>query len=145
MIGRESILQYRGRLDAEQNEVALKVTGICSSKYGFDHLGFEVRRGEILGFYGLVGSGRTELARTVLGIEKMDVGEVEVFGKKVKLKDLSESLHKYRIGYVTENRKEEGLFLSNTITMNIGMNSLEKLLINKNIPLISPKKETENA
>ncbi len=76
--------------------------------------------------YGLVGSGRTELIRTILGVDYMDEGDVYVHGKKVRLKSLSESLHKYKIGYVTENRKEEGLFLQNSVQMNICMNSLDK-------------------
>lgn len=145
MIGRESLLSYKGRLDAEEHEIALRASGISSSKYGLENLGFEVRRGEILGFYGLVGSGRTELVRTVIGVDKKDSGRVEVFGRKADLSSLSKSLHKYRIGYVTENRKEEGLFLENTVIMNIGMNSLDKFNFSRVIPLISMKKEKENA
>ncbi len=145
MIGRESLLSYKGRLDAQNHEVALKVSGISSRKYGLENLGFEVRKGEILGFYGLVGSGRTEFVRAVIGVDKKDSGDIEVFGKKADLSSLSKSLNKYRIGYVTENRKEEGLFLDNTITMNICMNSLGNFSIHKGIPLISIKKETQNA
>lgn len=145
MIGRDSLLSYKGRLDAQNNEIAMKVSGISSHKYGLDNLGFEVRKGEILGFYGLVGSGRTEFVRAVIGVDKKDSGNIEVFGKQADLSSLSKSLNKYRIGYVTENRKEEGLFLDNTITMNICMNSLGNLSIHKAIPLISLKKETENA
>lgn len=145
MIGRESILAYRGRLDAADHEIALRASGICSSKYNLQDLGFEVRKGEILGFYGLVGSGRTELVRTVIGVDKKDSGKVEIWGKDVTLSSLSKSLHKYRIGYVTENRKEEGLFLENSVTMNIGMNSLQKFNISDKFPFISLKKETQNA
>lgn len=144
MIGRESLLEYRGRLDAENHEVALKAVNIGSKYHGFHGMSFEVKNGEILGMYGLVGSGRTELIRTVLGVDPMDEGEVYVHGKKVRLNSLSESLHKYKIGYVTENRKEEGLFLQNSVEMNICMNSLEKFYKN-NIPLIRPKLEKENA
>ncbi len=60
------------------------------------------------------------------------------------MNSLSQSLHKYQIGYVTENRKEEGLFLANSVEMNICMNSLEKFYKN-GIPLISTKAEKENA
>lgn len=145
MIGRESILAYKGRLDAENNEVALEAEGIVSNKFNLDGLSFSVRKGEILGFYGLVGSGRTELVRTVIGVEKKDGGTVKVWGKPADLSSLSKSLHSYRIGYVTENRKEEGLFLENTVTMNIGMNSLLRFMIKENVPLLSLKKEEENA
>lgn len=145
MIGRESLLSYKGRLDAEDNEIALKVSGITSHKYGLEDLGFEVRKGEILGFYGLVGSGRTEFVRTVIGVDKKDSGNTEVFGRRADLSSLSKSLNRYRIGYITENRKEEGLFLDNTITMNICMNSLGNFFVKRTIPLIELKKETENA
>lgn len=145
MIGREAMLTYKGRLDAENNEIALKATGICSDKYGLKDIDFEVHKGEILGFYGLVGSGRTELVRTLLGIDKKDKGEVHVWGKKADIKTLSDSLNRYRIGYVTENRKEEGLFLDNTIIMNVGMNSLRRFYISNRFPFISLKKEAENA
>ena len=144
MIGRESLLKYKGRLDAGDHEVALKAVNIGSKYHGFHNLGFEVRKGEILGMYGLVGSGRTELIRTILGVDPIDEGEIYVNGKKVKLKSLSESLHKYKIGYVTENRKEEGLFLQNTIEMNICMNSLDKFYKN-GVPLINLKEEKKNA
>lgn len=144
MIGRESLLAYKGRLDAEDHEVALKAVNIGSKYHGFHDMSFEVRKGEILGMYGLVGSGRTELIRTILGVDPMDEGEIYVWGKPVKLKSLSQSLHKYKIGYVTENRKEEGLFLQNSVEMNICMNSLEKFY-NGKVPLINTKAEKENA
>lgn len=144
MIGRESLLKYKGRLDAGDHEEALKAVNIGSKYHGFHSLGFEIRKGEILGMYGLVGSGRTELLRTILGVDPIDEGEIYVSGKKVKLKSLSESLHKYKIGYVTENRKEEGLFLQNTIEMNICMNSLYKFYKN-GVPLINLKEEKKNA
>lgn len=145
MIGRTSSYIYRGRLDADHNEIALEAKNICSKKYGFENLSFQLRRGELLGFYGLVGSGRTELIRTILGVDKMTSGEVYVNGELAKTTSLSDSLHKYHIGYVTENRKEEGLFLDYSIRMNICMNSLRKDYISPTIPFISGKKESENA
>ncbi len=93
MIGRESNIHYRGRLDAENNPVALEAKHICSKLHGLQDLNFYVRRGEILGFYGLVGSGRSELARTVLGIDKMDSGEVYLNGERIQTRSFAESLH----------------------------------------------------
>lgn len=144
MIGREFAYRYRGRLDADQNEIALEARHICSRLYGLEDLSFQVRKGEILGFYGLVGSGRTELVRTVLSIDRRDGGEVFLWGKKVEINSFLTALGKYRIGYVTENRKEEGLFLEHSVAMNICVNSLWKSYCS-GLPLIRLKKEQENA
>ena len=145
MIGRESNIEYRGRLDAEDNPIVLEAKNITSRKFGFENLSFSVRKGEILGFYGLVGSGRSELVRTVLGIEKMDSGEVLLNGRPISTRSFSESLHKHGIGYITENRKEEGLFLDDSIKMNIGLNTLRKFFFSKTVPLIKPGMEEDNA
>lgn len=145
MIGREFRLSYKGRLDADKNKVVLKAENIRSKLHGFRNMNFEVRKGEILGFYGLVGSGRTELIRTVLGIDPMESGEVYVNGEKAKIPSLSTALHKYKIGYVTENRKEEGLFLDESVRMNISMNSLDKFYVSPKLPLIKIKSESANS
>jgi ribose transport system ATP-binding protein len=145
MIGRESSFEYRGRLDAENNPIALEAKNIASKVHAFRDLSFHVRRGEILGFYGLVGSGRSELVRTVLGIDKMDDGEVFLNGEKISTKTFAESLRKHGIGYITENRKEERLFLDDTIKMNINLNTLRKFYLSKGIPLIKPSMEDANA
>lgn len=145
MIGREFNLDYKGRLDADKNPVVFKAEDISSNLYGFENLGFEVRQGEILGFYGLVGSGRTELIRTTLGIDPKTSGKTYVNGKEVKLTSFAKALHKYKIGYVTENRKEEGLFLDNTISMNVSMNSLDKFYVSDKFPFIRTAKEKENS
>lgn len=144
MIGREFAYHYRGRLDAYENEVALEVKNVKSRLHGLDNISFQVHKGEILGFYGLVGSGRTELIRTVLNIDKRDEGEVYLWGRKIEIDSFQTALSRYRIGYVTENRKEEGLFLGHSVAMNICVNSLWKSYCEK-IPLIRLKKEQENA
>ena len=140
MIGRDFVYEYRGRLDGYENEVALKAENICSKIHGFSDLSFEVHRGEILGFYGLVGSGRTELVRTILNIDHRESGNIYLYGKKVDIKSLKQALKKYKIGYVTENRKEEGLFLTHSVATNICINSLENCFTGKS-NLISLGKE----
>ncbi len=126
MIGRDFVYQYRGRLDAYENDVVLRAENIASKIHGFKDISFEVHRGEILGFYGLVGSGRTEAIRTLLNIDHRESGTIYVNGKRADIKSLKQALKTYRIGYVTENRKEEGLFLSHTVGVNICINSLEQ-------------------
>lgn len=117
MIGREEAQDHLGFLDIKKEKV-LEARNITT--YGqFDHVNFELQRGEILGFYGLVGSGRTELARLLIGAEKMDQGELCINGKKAVVKSIQDSLETYKIGYVTENRKEEGLMLEFSVGSNI--------------------------
>jgi ribose transport system ATP-binding protein len=125
MIGRDEANIHRGFLP-EAGEVVLEARHI--KEYGrFDDMNFTLRRGEILGWYGLVGSGRTELARLIIGERPADGGEVLVNGKPAVIRSIPDALHRYGIGYVTENRKEEGLVLSASVRDNITITVLEKL------------------
>lgn len=129
MIGREESQEHLGFLDV-QEEIVLEARNITT--YGqFDKIGFQLKKGEILGFYGLVGSGRTELARLLVGADKMDEGEVYIKGKKAEIHSIQDALEKYRIGYVTENRKEEGLILDDSVgsntTITVWPNLINKL------------------
>jgi ribose transport system ATP-binding protein len=126
MIGRDGNERRLGRLDAN-DETVLEVRGLTT--YGmFDKFSFSLKKGEILGFYGLVGSGRTELARQIIGLEKFNEGEVLVKGKPAHIVSLRNTLRNYRIGYVTENRKEEGLILSASICTNIAITIWHKII-----------------
>ena len=82
---------------------------------------FALRRGEILGCYGLVGSGRTETARLFIGEEPLASGRLFLHGEEVAPRNPGESLYRHRLGYVTENRKEEGLLLEDEVGTNIAM------------------------
>ena len=75
------------------------------------NISFDLYKGEVLGFYGLVGAGRTELARILIGHDKYDSGEVLVNGQKVNIRSVREALDRYRIGYVTEDRRKDGLIV----------------------------------
>ena len=119
MIGREENMDHMGFLDVTDEKV-LEAKNIC--QYGqFDKISFDLKRGEILGFYGLVGSGRTELARLLVGADKMDEGEVYIMGKKAEIHSIRDSLLDYKFCYVTENRKEEGLILDFSVATNISI------------------------
>ncbi|MCS5735288.1 sugar ABC transporter ATP-binding protein [Herbiconiux daphne] len=108
---------------------------------GHHGVGLEVRPGEILGLYGLVGAGRTELAHAIVGLERITAGELRVNGEPVRIRSLREALHRYRVGYVTENRKEEGVFLEQSITRNIAVTVWSKL--QRGPGFISAKKERD--
>ena len=81
MVGRELSDMFPKR-NAKIGNVALKAESICAGKM-VDHVSFEVRMGEVLGFSGLVGSGRTETMRAIFGADKIDSGKVIYFGKPV--------------------------------------------------------------
>jgi ribose transport system ATP-binding protein len=118
MIGREAGEQRIGQTRANPNRVLLQTENL-TKKNKCKNASFELREGEILGFYGLVGSGRTELARVLIGESRADSGTIRVNGKKAVIRRISDALFRYRLGYVTENRKEEGLFLDETVLTNL--------------------------
>lgn len=125
MIGRDENIAYMGKLDIK-DEVALEAKNI--GKTGkFLNMNLQVRKGEILGLYGLVGSGRTEFARLIIGADEKDTGEIFVNGKLAHIKNVDDALNKYKIGYVTENRKEEGLILPFSVTSNMTITILQRL------------------
>ena len=110
---------------------------------GHRNISLSLYPGEVLGMYGLVGAGRSELARSILGLHAITGGEILVNGSVVKIRNFTEALHKYRIGYVTENRKEEGLFLDFPVRKNISVTILAKIL--QRLSVINPKKEDDIA
>src|SRR5437773_1720553 len=110
MIGRSQNIESLPVRNTAQMEPILEVTDLPSEATVVGS-SFTLRRGEILGWYGLVGAGRTELARAVIGAEPQSRGSVVVSGKRAHIGSIAEALHRWGIGYVSENRQEEGLFL----------------------------------
>ena len=125
MIGRVTNDEFYGFLDIK-DEVVLECKDICQTGR-FENLNLQLRKGEILGLYGLVGSGRTELARIIIGEDPKSSGEIYVNGEKANIRSTSDALNKYKIGYVSENRKEEGLLLRDTVRTNIVITSWKKM------------------
>lgn len=143
MIGRETKDIYMGNLDVDYTDVVLEVQNIQKEGKIYD-ANFKLYKGEILGFYGLVGSGRTELAKIIIGEDKLDAGEILVGRKNVKINSTAESLHQNNIGYVTENRKEEGLILDASVQTNVTITIWRKF-IRKISRLLRKDKEKEAA
>lgn len=104
----------------------LELDGICTSR-GHRDVSLTVHPGEIVGLYGLVGAGRSELARALLGLDAIVGGTVKVRGTKVRIRSVGDALHRFGIGYVTENRKEEGVFLDQTISRNVAVTIWDRL------------------
>jgi ribose transport system ATP-binding protein len=134
MIGRDLSEQYP-RSNKKIGDKVLKVEGINRAGTLKD-ISFEVRSGEILGFSGLVGSGRTEVARAIIGADTFDSGAIYLNGKKVKI-ETPVTAKKLGMALVPEERKSEGLVLSLSVEKNISLPYLKK--INKS-NIISKKK-----
>jgi len=105
-------------------EVALSVRG--ATRHGaFKDISFEVRKGEIVGLAGLIGAGRTEVARAIFGLDPLDAGEVWLNGQKLELKKPTDAI-RHGIAMVSEDRKAEGLVLCRSVQENISLANLEK-------------------
>ncbi|MCW6678380.1 sugar ABC transporter ATP-binding protein [Anaerococcus sp. NML200574] len=116
MVGREIESLYSNRVKNISDRTALEVKNLNSDV--LNDINFNVRAGEIVGFAGLVGSGRSELMETIFGIRDYSSGEILIDNKGVVIKSVMDAMHN-GIGLVPENRKEQGLVLNNSINFNI--------------------------
>ncbi len=118
MVGRELKDIYPEKHAAgESAEVLFEVKNL-SMEGEFRNISFTLRKGEILGFAGLVGSGRTEVARAITGLYKKTAGEIFLNGKKLDIRTYKDAIRN-GIVYLTENRAQEGLFLDMSVAANI--------------------------
>ncbi len=124
MIGREIGERFPKR-DSKIGDVVLKVEGLTSGKL-FHDVDFEVRAGEVLGVAGLMGAGRTEIMQAIFGNLKKDSGKIYIDGEEVIIKNPRQAI-KAGIGFVTEDRKTEGLLLEKSIAENIEIANLGKV------------------
>ncbi len=126
MIGRsEQIPDWAARARST-SEVALELHDVCTSS-GHRDINLQVRRAEIVGLYGLVGAGRTELAKAILGKDRIVSGSIEVDGSPATISNVADAVEKYHIGYVSEDRKQEGLILMHSIIENVGITVWQQL------------------
>lgn len=126
MVGRSEIVRGFPVRDRSTQPAVLQATNL-SSQHSRIPSSFTLRAGEILGWYGLVGAGRTELARLLVGADPAASGEIRVKGVAARINSISQALYQWRIGYVTENRQEEGLFLIHSVTRNIASTVWDRL------------------
>lgn len=126
MVGREAGNLYPPKSAAiHESEIYLKAENFTRYPEFID-VGFELRKGEILGLSGLVGSGRTELSRAICAIDECEKGELYLDNKKVKIRNYQDAI-KNGLCYLTEDRKLDGLFLSMNITQNISASLLDRV------------------
>ena len=120
MIGREERSAEIGARKPVVGTPPLEVRDLVTS-LGHKGVSFTLNQGEILGLYGLVGSGRTELARALIGAARITGGEIRLRGKPIVVSDTSTTVRRHRIGYISEDRKNEGLILTHSIRTNIAI------------------------
>lgn len=124
MVGRKMTDLYPKR-SAKIGDVVLKAEDICAGP-SVQKVSFEVHAGEILGFSGLVGAGRTETMRAIFGADKMESGKVTYLGEEVHFKNSRDAVRK-KLGMLSEDRKSEGLLLNQSIRINTTLASLYKV------------------
>lgn len=125
MVGRELQSKYTTSQPQQHgtSEVIFEVKNLTRKDEKVRDITFQVFKGEILGFAGLIGSGRTELMNAIVASDPIKSGEITLNGKKVKLKNPYDAV-KNNIAYITENRRETGFFPNFEIWKNISISSL---------------------
>ena len=123
MVGRTIEDQFPYR-EAKKGSKILEVLNV-TSRAGVNDASFSVREGEILGVAGLMGSGRTELAKVIFGEYKRDKGTVKLKGKEINIKSVQEAID-YGICYLSEDRKKEGCVLGLSVADNMVLSNLKK-------------------
>ena len=126
MVGRSVDNEYPQRSTVKFGGEALRVEHL-NVKNKIENVSFSVKKGEILGIVGLVGSGRTELVRAIFGADKKLSGDIFINGKKVMIKKPQDAINN-KIALLTEDRRGQGLFLDYTIKYNISAVDIRKIL-----------------
>ena len=124
MVGRKVAQDQRPENRQIGSEIVLRVENL-SDRHLLKDISFELRKGEILGFAGLMGAGRTELARAIMGADPKTEGKIILHGKEVKIKQPSDAVAA-GIGYLSEDRKRFGLLLGQDITFNVILSSIPR-------------------
>jgi ribose transport system ATP-binding protein len=139
MVDRELTEQYPKQKQQIGDEI-LRIENL-NRKGSLEDINFTISRGEILGVAGLLGSGRTELARVIFGADKIDSGMIYIDGKLQNVNNPKKAIN-LNIGYLTEDRKTEGLVLDLSVQSNVCLASLEQF---SKFGVISVKKEVQAA
>jgi len=125
MVGRDMAQLYPPRSEAPPGDIALEVRGLSVPGFAAD-ISFTLRKGEILGFAGLIGAGRTELIEGVTGLRPA-LGAVSVEGRPIRLGSVRESM-RAGVVYLSEDRKGKGLLLGQNLRVNLTLAALRRVL-----------------
>lgn len=141
MVGRDLTEQFPVRKSAVGQEI-LRVDGLSQEGLLKD-ISFNLKKGEVLGFAGLVGSGRTELMRCIFGVDKYNDGKIFIDNKEVSINNPKAAIRQ-GIGFITEDRKSQGLILVRSIKENITITDLNQVIDNGFINYKEEQKLTED-
>ena len=141
MVGR-SMEDIYPPVTSNVGDIQFEVKSLCRENV-FSDISFKVRRGEILGISGLVGAGRTEIARAIVGLDKLDSGEIFVEGKRIRNRNVKESIQN-GIAMVSEDRKQLGLVLCRPIGENATLPHLKHFTKGGSLRL-KPERESVKA
>lgn len=137
MVGRDISQLFPDR-NAEIGKEILRVENLYANQH-IEDVSFSVKQGEVVGFSGLVGSGRTETMRAIFGADKIESGKIIYFGKEVRFKSPREAI-KNGFGLLAEDRKNQGLIIEQSIRMNTTLAKMKKI---KKMDVINHKYEQE--
>lgn len=124
MIGR-SVDEFYKHSEHQKGKELLSVKGLCSKKK-LNNISLEVHQGEVVGIYGLLGSGRSEILRSIFGLYNTSGGEIYIKGKKITISSPSQALRE-GIAFVTEDRRHEGLVLDHSVEDNLVLTKLKAI------------------
>lgn len=140
MVGRE-LTDIFPKKEVPLGDVVLSVKNLHAGK-AVQNVSFQLRKGEILGFAGLVGAGRSETMRAIFGVDKADAGEIIVDGKPLPIRHDPIDSIAAGIGFLPEDRQLQGLILGMTVRENTTMANMKKALVNN---MVNYKREVEIA
>ncbi|HET7313661.1 sugar ABC transporter ATP-binding protein [Salinisphaera sp.] len=125
MVGRTVSTEHRPEHVRADRAELLRVRGLSTRDF-LDDVSFDLREGEILGVAGLMGAGRTELARALIGADAIESGEITLRGRPIRIRGPADAA-KHRIGYLSEDRKRFGLLLGQDVKFNITLATMADL------------------
>jgi ribose transport system ATP-binding protein len=139
MIGRAERVAEIAERQVDRSCVVLEGRSLSTTR-GHKDISFALHHGEILGLYGLVGAGRSELAHAILGDTRISGGELRIRGEPARIRNVHDASTRFRMGYVSEDRKQEGLILMHSVTRNVAITIWRRLA--NFIGLINPRGES---
>jgi ribose transport system ATP-binding protein len=141
MVGRSLEEKFPERTCKPSDEIIFSVEGLTRTGV-FSDVSFSLRRGEILGFAGLMGAGRTEVARAIFGADPLDAGRIEFGGRELSIKSPRDAINE-GIAYLSEDRKSDGLAVKMSVAANATLANMEE--VSSRFGLIDFKKHDEVA